>query len=474
MNRLRQLGKNTFLVFVGNFGSKLISFVMLPFYTRWLSTIDYGVVDMIGVYQALLLVLITGAISDAIFVFPRNAPYEKQKSYFTSGIIFSFVAFTVSALLFYLAKKSIESFGSSNSFTQYTGWIYIMILLSFLQSFLQQFCRSIDKMYIFSIIGILLALFTAIFSFILIPHYGVIGYLIAIVISNAIVAVITIIIARLDKYFSMKSYSKTDLVEMLKYSVPLIPNALMWWFFGSLNRPILESSVGLAGIGIFAVAQKFPSLVSVLFNIFGNSWQISVLDEYGKEKFDFFYNKIFVLISLFIAIGILVLSFFADWIVKISVGKEFYSASTYIPLLSVAMLFLCFNTIVTPVFSAVRISKYYFYSSVWSAMASVILNFLLIPVIGIYGAVISIICSQLLMAAIRIYFSIRHVPIYYLWTYVVLSVVVLVHSIVCTIDDTIFVRFFTFITSMLLTVFLFLFFNKKMDICSSFSSLKLR
>ncbi|RHK91523.1 exopolysaccharide biosynthesis protein [Bacteroides xylanisolvens] len=474
MSRLRQLGKNTFLVFIGSFGSKLISFVMLPFYTRWLSTIDYGVVDMIGVYQALLVGLITGAISDAIFVFPKNASYEKQKSYFTSGILFSFLTFTVSAFLFYLVKKGFEIGGGFNSFTQYTGWIYIMILFSFLQSFLQQFCRSVDKMYVFSIVGILLTLFTALFSFLLVPNYGIEGYLTAIVISNAIVVILTIVIARLDRYFSITSYSRADLMIMLKYSVPLMPNALMWWLFGSLNRPVLESYVGLAGIGVFAVAQKFPNLASVVFNIFGNSWQISVLEEYGREGFEVFYNKIFALVTLFIAVGVLGLSFLADWVVQITVGKEFYSAATYIPLLSVAMLFLCFSTIVTPVFSAVRISKYYFYSSVWSAIISVVLNILLIPSIGIYGAVISLLCSHLLMAVIRIYFSMHYVAIYYLWVYVVLAIIVLFNSIICTVGNAILVRFLTFIFSIVLIGFLFIFLNKKMCICSSLSSLKWR
>lgn len=52
---------------------------------------------------------------------------------------------------------------------------------------------------------------------------------------------------------------------MLKYSIPTIPNVLMWWVLGSLNRPILEGTVGLSGIGILAVAQRFPNAASLVF-----------------------------------------------------------------------------------------------------------------------------------------------------------------------------------------------------------------
>ena len=43
------MGKNTLLMFLGNIGSKSLSFLMLPFYTSFLSVADYGTVDLIQV-----------------------------------------------------------------------------------------------------------------------------------------------------------------------------------------------------------------------------------------------------------------------------------------------------------------------------------------------------------------------------------------------------------------------------------------
>ena len=66
MNKYKRLGKNTFLVFIGNTGSKLIALVMLPFYTSWLSVEDYGVTDIINVYVSFLVSIVSCCIAESI------------------------------------------------------------------------------------------------------------------------------------------------------------------------------------------------------------------------------------------------------------------------------------------------------------------------------------------------------------------------------------------------------------------------
>lgn len=69
MGKYARLGKNTGLVFIGTAGSKLLSLLMLPFYTRWLTVSDYGSVDLITTYSGLMLGIISCSIFDSIFLF---------------------------------------------------------------------------------------------------------------------------------------------------------------------------------------------------------------------------------------------------------------------------------------------------------------------------------------------------------------------------------------------------------------------
>lgn len=59
-----------------------MSFIMLPFYTRWLPIEGYGTVDIINIYVSFLIGVVTCAIAESVFIFPKGQPVEKQKGIF--------------------------------------------------------------------------------------------------------------------------------------------------------------------------------------------------------------------------------------------------------------------------------------------------------------------------------------------------------------------------------------------------------
>ena len=126
---------------------------------------------------------------------------------------------------------------------------------------------------------------------------------------------------------------------MLQYSVPLIPNGVMWWLVNALNRPVMETYVGLHGIGLFAVANKFPGIISMIFAIFVSSWQISVLEEYGKDGYGSFYNKIFRGVVLILLVLLVIVTFISKWLVSFFTSLDYLDAWIYIPVLTLGVFF---------------------------------------------------------------------------------------------------------------------------------------
>ena len=66
MKKYKDLAKNIILFAIGNFVPKLISFVLVPIYTAFLSTDEYGISDLINVTVSLFIPIITFTITDAI------------------------------------------------------------------------------------------------------------------------------------------------------------------------------------------------------------------------------------------------------------------------------------------------------------------------------------------------------------------------------------------------------------------------
>jgi O-antigen/teichoic acid export membrane protein len=107
---------------------------------------------------------------------------------------------------------------------------------------------------------------------------------------------------------------------------------------------------------------------------------------------------------------------------------DFYDSWKYIPLLTIGVIFSNISALVGTNFLATKESKYYFYSTIWGGVVSVLFNFLLIPYVKVWGACIAIVLSHLTAATTRIIYSwkynkITNVHIYILMIFIAIAVV---------------------------------------------------
>ena len=405
MGRYKTLLTNTGLMFLGQFGSRIISFVMLPFYTMWLSVEDYGTSDMIAVYATIISTIVSLGIAEAIFVIPAQKNKDEQTSYFSSSLAFSIICVIVLLLMYFCISILFPS--SKGVFFNHILYICIITVLSIYRNIFQQFCKSINKIKVFAIAGVIQTLAVAGLGFFLIPTYKLDGFIWSLILSNLITIIYLFLFARLVEYITVSSFSSDCLKEMLKYSVPLIPNSIVWLIVSYLNRPIMETSLGLYALGIFSLANRFPTLINTVYNTFSNSWQISILEQYGKDGFSSFYNKVTLISFCMVSVLIAMLALLAKPIVYMFLNSNYYESVSYIPLLCLSCLFVSLGSMVGAIFSAVRESKYYFYSSVWSAVSAIVLNFIFIKLFGLYGACWACVISYLIGGVTRIIYAKR-------------------------------------------------------------------
>ena len=299
-----------------------------------------------------------------------------------------------------------------------------------IQGYLQQFNLGTDKMVVYSTTGIVQVGGMAILAFVLMPEYGLQGYLLSIIIANIIAAIFSLVASKSYNFFSLGLIDKFHLTELLKYGIPLIPNTIMWWIVNGINRPIMEANLGLDAIGIYAVANKFPAVIAMLFGVFSSAWSVSLLEEFEKPDFNAFFNKItkviFFGISLFTVLFILC----SKIIVAIFAAPEFFEAWMYVPVLSVGVLLSCMSGLIGGIFSAEKKSKYFFYSSIWGAISSLVLTVIGVKIMGLMGVCLAVAASFLVMAIVRLCYAWKHINQFNIKYYVVMLLLLVAVSVV--------------------------------------------
>ena len=409
MGRNKELALNSVYFMIGNLGAKVVSFVMVPLYTIWLVPAEYGVVDLINTYNQILILLVGLGIADALVVFPINKETDEIEKQFSTAVIFHTlfcVIFFFVFLFLYFAK--LEWLSSINPVIWYA---YALLITSTTMRLIQSFCRGIKKMKVFSYTGIIHALSTALLSILLVPSNGLYGYLIALVLSNVVTLLFVLLYSKANKYFNIHGYSRDTLKEMLKYSIPLIPNSLMWWLILGMNRPLLEQYHGIAAVGLLAVANKIPMLVDMFYGFFHQSWIVTIVSEYGKKGFDSYYNSIFSAVVAFQSFACIAIMGFGKILFDIFIDAKYAEAWIYVPFMCLTVVISNISTFSTSIFNAVMKTKYLFYSVIYAAIAAVLLNYLLIPSYGIWGALVAMMLAHAISAISRIIYGWRFIKI---------------------------------------------------------------
>lgn len=453
-NKYKRLAKNSFWTLLGNTGSKVLGFLLLPLYTRWLGTAGFGESDLVTTYSTFLVYVMTMCVGDAIFVFTKNEDDEKKKVYFSTSLFFVFGILLVWLIIWSGLDTFFSVCNITNSFANNLWLIYGIVVTTFLQQYFQQFILSLEKIKLYSLTGIIHTLLIFLFSYWLIPFMGVRGYMLAIIYSNFFTAIYCFFFSRSYSFLSIRRFEYNRIYEVLKYSIPLIPNGIMWWLVSALNRPVMEYNLDYSAIGIYAVANRFPSVIMMVFTVFSIAWNISVFEEYDKKDYEDFYKKTFRILFFVIIIIASIVIISSEMIVTIFAAPAFHEAWKYMVILIIGSVFSCLSSFFGTNFTVVKQSKYYFYSSVWGALTAIVLNFILIPLFGLWGTAISMMMSFTVMMVSRYVYSLKYISAS-LMKYILLYVFILgAVSIIVLFFDAFIVKIMLSISFILLFMYL--------------------
>lgn len=397
MSKGKDLAKNTAIVSIGKICTQLITFFLLPVYTAVLSNEEYGVVDLLNTLTSLLLPIVTLQIEQGIFryLIDCRENNEKQIKLITTIIRFMIIQSIACIVIFLCVSPFIHN--------EYKYFLMANLLMGIFSSLLLQICRGLGDNATYAIGSFITGAFTVVLNviFIVAFRWGAYGMLGAIAISNFICSVYIFLKRKIYKYIKPKQFDKKILKEIIKYSVPLIPNMISWWIVSASDRTIISAVIGIAQNGIYSAANKFSGVFTTLYSVFNLTWTESASININSEDRDEFFSKILDFVIRFF--GCLCLGTIAvmPFVFNILINEKFAEAYYQIPILILGSVFNILVSFVGSIYVAKKLTKEIAKTSVISAVINIFVNIVLIKSIGLYAASISTVIAYALMFIYR-------------------------------------------------------------------------
>lgn len=395
--KYKYLLKNMGLMTISNFTSKILSFLLVPLYTNVLSTTAYGTYDLYATTAFLLMPLFSVCISDAVLRYTLDK--EKNPiSVFDIGIKFYLRACFLMAALVVLNYM----FGIIEVFNQYPLYFMAYYMLCMLADILTQFARGLERVSDIAAAGILSSVAMIVMNILLLVAIplGIRGYFIANCFSFGVTVCYLVLRLKVWNYLHVGRDRELQ-KEMVAYSSPYIFNQLAWWINNVSDRYIVTWFCGTASNGIYSVAYKIPSLLTVFQTIFNQAWTLSAVKELDENSTDFF-SHIYKMYNCGMVVLCSALIVADKIIAKLLFANEFYEAWRYAPLLLISVVFGSLSGVFAGIFSAAKDSKTIAKTTIVGASVNTILNMILVYKMGPIGAAIATLISYILVWASRL------------------------------------------------------------------------
>ncbi len=388
--RLKPLLKDSLIYGLGRYINTFIGALFIPIYTRIFSPAEYGIVDLIGATVSMIVIfLILGLDSaTALYFYDTEDRHNQKKIISTSFYFRMMLAVVICSALFFSSGYISELIFNSTEYARFLKIGVAAIPFSLAIGFFLDLMRLKFESLKFSVISIGSTIINSILIIYLIffLQLGIEGILIGTLISN-------IIFFFIGLYLTYKEYilsiSLSRLRDLLSFGLPLLPASIAIWLMTFSDRYFLVKYSTLNEVGLYSIAIKLSGVLLLVISAFQLSWgpfAFSIKKEIDAKNT---YSKVltyYLIITSFLAIG---LSLFSKEILMIMTQAEYIAAYKVVGILSFAVIFVGLYNIISIGVNLTKKTHYISLTTGIAALINIILNFLLIPSLGIIGAAIA-------------------------------------------------------------------------------------
>lgn len=402
----QKIFNNSLLYSIGMVFSKAVGFFLVPIYTYYVSTEEYGIATTVTTFVSTFGIVVMLSLRAAMIRF-YNQYDEKEKPVFI-GTIVSFVtlnAIFICALLCFFERLYVPWLFEGIGF--FPAVFFGVLSLGFesiylvYQSLLQ--AKQDGKNYTKNSIVYLFFHAVSVVVFVAALKMGGLGIILSNLVTNVCFALYGLISMKIHGYIKF-GIDKKMLNRSLKYSIPILPHNLATNLNTYSTKAIINSFLGYTVSGIYSLASQFSTIFALVqssVNLAFRPWFVEQMEsgEEGKKQIRQMSCMIMALFA-FCALGI---SLFSKELVIIMSEKTYVSAWKMIPffILTQLIAFIYFSHVQTLMYNLKK-SKFTFICSSSSVVVNIVVAVCLVKYLGIYAILIAQFVSQTVMAILAV------------------------------------------------------------------------
>jgi O-antigen/teichoic acid export membrane protein len=422
--------KNTIIYTLGNLLPQIISFILLPVYSKFLSPNEFGVISAMTTVQAIMALLFSLSLERAILRLYWDYKTKEDKMVFLGTVAISMLVISMFVLiLFFTFHNYVQLIFREVNFSPY----YILAVIStfFLNfSLLPRFYFRVkgEAAKYLSISALELFLNTSfVLYFLIIEKEGALG-----VLKGRLIA--TLIQLPLFLYITIRKIKfKVDLTmlkECMKFCLPIIPTLIASWIIGQIDTVFIARYLTLTDVGIYSLSKRLASILTMVSGSFMLAYHPLYFELVSSSDKDNAYQKLYKYNNTFVIIMILFCFFlvlFSKEFIQIFLNERYFRSYIYIPVIAVSFLIGSISsTVIGASFQQSKKMKEDMYFGLLGALFSFISCYTLIKPFGINGAVLGFFLATTIIFLLAYFYSKKNC--YYIpfdWKSIISSVIIL-------------------------------------------------
>jgi O-antigen/teichoic acid export membrane protein len=421
LQQIKALTKQSLIYGSGHILARSISFLLLPLYTNVFTARDYGVVSLAYAFMGFMAVALHYGLDAALMKWYVPADKEHRTRYLTTAYA-SYLITTGSFVAIMVGLRQLLAPALlGEDYPRYIIYIAGILACDVLWYVPLLVLRSEERPLTYVIFSLLNVAGSLSLNLLLVLkyHMGVQGVLLSNLIMSGSLVVLTapVLWRRLvPRDLSLKIWQ-----QLMRFGLPFLPAGIFAMMMELADRYILRALTDIATVGIYSAGYKLGMFMLLVVSGFNMGWHPFFLKQEESPET----RRLFARVASYLlaALGFIwiLMTIWVPRLVRMDLGSftfygpEFWSGVGIVPLIALGYLFDAAYLLQLPGVFRLGQSNWIAVTRGTGALSNILLNFILIPYLGVTGAALATCCSFLLMAVFFYFVNRRLYPLPYEW-----------------------------------------------------------